>query len=78
MLEFTARNIEWKAPDVVSFLYDSMALPHLEYAVQLCSPNYRKDIDSLKRIQQRDTKIIPTLRVQPCEERVKHHTLFTP
>ena len=77
MLGFIARNFECKTPDVMLSLYNSMVRPHLEYAVQFWSPNYRKDIDLLERIQRRATKMIPTLRAQPYEERLKRLNLFT-
>ena len=33
--------------------------PHLEYCVQLWSPQYRRDTDLLEHIQGRATKMIP-------------------
>ncbi|XP_050725194.1 uncharacterized protein LOC127002931 [Eriocheir sinensis] len=77
MLGFIARNFECKTPDVMLSLYNSMVRPHLEYAVQFWTPYYRKDIALLERIQRRATKMIPTFRAQPYEERLKRLNLFT-
>lgn len=57
--------------------YNSMVVPHLEYAVQFWSLNYRKEINLLEKIQQSATKMIPTLSAQPFEERLKSLSLFT-
>ena len=36
--------------------------PHLEHAVQFCSPHLRRDIDKMAKIQRRATKMIPEIR----------------
>ena len=58
-------------------LYISMVRSNLEYAVQFWSPNYRKDIESLERVQRRATRMIPSLRALPYEERLKRLNLFS-
>ena len=77
MLGFIARNFEYKIPQVMLSLYNFMVRPYLEYTVQFWSPNYRKDIELMERVQRRATKIIPTLRSQPYEERLKRLNLFS-
>lgn len=74
MLGFISRNC--KTPEVMLSLYNSMVRPHLEYAVQVWSPNYRKDIDLLERIQRRATKMIPPLRALSYEGRLRQLNLF--
>ncbi len=77
ILRLISRNFKYKTPEVMLSLFNSMVRPHLEYAVQFWSPNYRKDIESLERIQRRATKMIPPLRALPYEERLKGLNLFT-
>ena len=43
-------------------LYKSLIRPHLEYAVQFWSPNLRKDIDKVERVERKATKMIPEIR----------------
>ncbi len=51
MLEFTARNFEYKMPGVMLTLYNSLVRPHIEDAAQVWSSNYKKDIELLERLQ---------------------------
>ena len=64
------RNIAYKDKKLIIPPYKAIVRPHLEYCIQAWRP-YRKDIDTLERIQRRATKIIPELRYLSYEERVK-------
>ncbi len=48
----------------------------MQYAVQFWSPNHAKDIPKLG-VQRRATKMIPSLRNKPYEERLPHLNLFS-
>lgn len=42
--------------------------PHLEYYVHFRSPQFKKYVDRLERVQRRTTKVITGLDNLPCEE----------
>ena len=52
-------------------------MPRLKYCIQPWRPYHKKDIDMLKQIQRRATKMIPELRDLSYEERLKECGLTT-
>ena len=58
-------------------LYKALARPHLEFAVQLCSPHYLGDIEKIEKVQRKASKMIPNLRNKRYQERLKDLELIT-
>ena len=50
---------------------------HLDYCIQLWSPQHRTDMDLLERVQKRSTKMIRGLEHLSCEEKLRELELFS-
>ena len=77
LVGFIGRSIEYKSKATIVTLYNSLVRPIMEYCVQAWCPYYQKDIAKLERVQRRVTKMIPSLRNKPYEERLKELDLFS-
>ena len=59
-------------------LHIALVRPHLECANQVCSHYYHlKDIKIIENVQRRATKLIPTLKTLPYEEKLRKNCLPT-
>ena len=52
-LGYIARNFRYKNKELIYPLYKSLVRPHVEHAVQFWSPELRRDIDKIEKIQRR-------------------------
>ncbi|MBA5248939.1 MAG: hypothetical protein FE834_05320 [Gammaproteobacteria bacterium] len=72
ILAIIRRSYTYLDEDVVRRLYTSLARPLLEYGNVVWSPLYRKDAESIERIQRRATKLVHGFDAIPYEQRMRH------
>ena len=58
-------------------LYKTFVHPHLEYCALIWSPHYRKDINTLEKVQRRATKLVPTASTFSYESRLNQLQLHS-
>jgi len=71
MLGIIKRNFRGLQYDAFLMLYKAMVRSHLEYANSVWNPYHVQEIKALEQVQMRATKILPSLKNKPYEERLK-------
>ena len=64
-------SVASRSREVILPLCSALVGPHLKSCVQLLSPQHRKDMDLLKQVQRRATKMTKGMEQLCCEERLR-------
>jgi hypothetical protein len=76
LLNEIRRTFETLDEEMFLILYKSLVRPHLEYCIQAWSPHLVGDKARLEKVQRRATKLVPSLKHLPYEERLQRLNLF--
>jgi len=71
MLGIINRNFKYLKINSFVLLYKSMVRSHLDYCISVWVPYKKGDIELIKKVQKRATKLIPTIRTMAYIEHLK-------
>ena len=72
------RSMVSRVREAILPLCSAVVRPHLEYCIQMRSPQYRRDTDLLEHAQKIATKMIQGMEHLPYKDRLRELRLFHP
>ncbi|PKU42351.1 hypothetical protein llap_7351 [Limosa lapponica baueri] len=77
ILGYIKSSMASRSREVILPLYSALVRLHLQYYVQLWSPQHKKDMDLSEQVQRRATKMIKWLEHLSYEDRLRQLELFS-
>ena len=77
VLGMIRRNFESMNMEIFQILYSTQVRPHLEYSATIWSPYHKSQKDTIDKVQQKATKLIPNLRKKKYNDRLKKLDLMS-
>ena len=71
------RSVASRVREVILSISSALVRPHLEYCIQMWSPQYRRDMDLLERIQRKATKRIHGMEHLSYEDKLRELGMFS-
>ncbi|KFQ68067.1 hypothetical protein N335_14098, partial [Phaethon lepturus] len=77
ILGYIQRSVASRSREVILPLSSALVRPHLEYCIHLWSPQHRKDMDLVERVQRRATKMLRGMENLSYEDRLRELGLIS-